>query len=291
MNHMKNKQKGFVAPLVIIMIAILSIGISVFYYKNKKVDLLIPTGTNTPSDQHTSTTSTNRIEIKPSTPVQNTKTTSKLKITYPNNGENIKIGNKVGITWTNSSISSKGNVTIYLIQNLSGCFNLKSGQACLAVVDPEIILASNISNTNTYSWTPTNKGNYYLRICMGSEKTSSSCDTSDSLITVLDPIEMANKIPVISNVTGPTNLKINENGIWTIVANDPEGQKISYSMSITQTLPIQTNPSKIAGIKSTEPYSSSINWKFDKAGTYLLEFTASDFYGKNATSSIKVNVQ
>ena len=41
MNHMKNKQKGFVVPLVIVMIAILAIGSSVYYYKNKKVDLLI----------------------------------------------------------------------------------------------------------------------------------------------------------------------------------------------------------------------------------------------------------
>lgn len=214
-----------------------------------------------------------------------------FSIVYPNGGENIKIGDRVGITWKNSSISTKKNVTIYLIQNLSGCFNLKSGQSCLAVVDPETIIASNIANTGFYSWTTTNKGSYYLKICMGLEKTVSSCDTSDELFTVVDPIEMADKAPIISNIKGDTNLKVNENGTWTVFATDPEGKKISYSMSVTKTHPVQTNPSKIVGIKPAELYSPVINWKFDQVGTYLLEFTASDFYGKTATSNMTVTVQ
>lgn len=288
---MKNQQKGFIIPLVVIVIAILAIGGGVYVYKNKKTNVYIPKNINTQFDQNVSSTSTNQVEIKPLVPVQNTQAVSKLTIIYPNGGENIKIGDRVNITWKNSNFYTNSNITIYLIQNLSGCFNLKAGQTCLGIVDPETILASNISNTGVYSWSTANKGNYYIKICAGLEKTASSCDKSDDLFTVVDPVEVADKVPTISSVTGPTNLKVNENGTWTVVATDPEGQKISYSMSVTKIYPVQTNPSKIVGIKPTEAYSSVINWKFDQSGTYMLEFTASDFYGKVATSSMTVNVQ
>ncbi len=277
---MKNQQKGFIIPLVIVILAIFAIGGGVYVYKNNKTEVSTPI-----------TTPTHQVETKPSVPTQNTQVFSKFSITYPNGGERIKIGDKVNIAWKNSSVSSKEDVTIYLIRNLSGCFNLKPGQVCLAVVDPETILASNIPNTGYYSWTPTNKGSYYLKICMGSEKTTSTCDTSDGLFTVIDPIEEANKPPIISNVTGPINLKVNENGTWTVAATDPEGQKISYSMSVTKISPAPATPSKIVGIKPTEPYSSIINWKFDQTGTYLLEFTASDFYGKTTTSNMTITAQ
>lgn len=287
---MKNQQKVFI-PLIILIVAILAIGGGAFVYKNNKTEAPTPITIKTPSNQNTSTSPTDPAETRSSIPAQNTQVITKFLITYPDGGENIKIGDKVNITWKNSSVSSKKNITIYLIKNLSGCFNLKPGQVCLTVVDPETILASSISNTGNYSWAPTNKGSYYLKVCMGSEKTTSSCDTTDGLFTVIDPVEIADKAPIISNVTGPTNLKVSENGTWAISATDPEGQRISYSMSVTKTYPNQTTPSKIVGIKPVEPYSSVINWKFDQVGTYLLEFTASDFYGKTTTSNMTITVQ
>lgn len=275
---MKICKKGFVTPVLLAILVTLVIG-GLYVYANKKAE------------------TTGFVDVQPVqfNKIPQTIDDGKPSITIlsPNGGESLHIGLRKNITWKTNNFSTGEVVSIYLIQNLSGCFNLKPGYSCQPVIDPENVIVSNTASPGQYQWTPRATGNYYIRICKGLEKTL--CDTSDSLFTILDPVKEAayssDKAPAITSISGPTSLKINEAGIWAVNAADSDGQNISYSMSVTKTYPAPATPSKIVGIKPSETYSSKINWKFNQSGTYLLEFTASDFYGKTASTSMVVNVQ
>lgn len=96
-----------------------------------------------------------------------------------------------------------------------------------------------------------------------------------------------NKPPTISGFSGPTTLKVNETGTWTVKASDPEGQVLSYSVSwgdeaqtaqgLMTALPVFTQTATF-----THAYSSP--------GTYMVTVIARDVAGKEARVSITVQV-
>lgn len=95
------------------------------------------------------------------------------------------------------------------------------------------------------------------------------------------------KAPNIYGFSGPTTLKTNETGTWTVKASDPEGQQLSYYISwgdegqyasgIQTSLPVFTQTATF-----THAYSSP--------GTYTVKVIARDAEGKEAQSSITVRV-
>lgn len=97
----------------------------------------------------------------------------------------------------------------------------------------------------------------------------------------------SSKAPTISGFSGPTNLRVNETGTWTVKASDPEGQQLSYYVSwgdevqyasgISTSLPVFTQTSAF-----THTYST--------AGTYVVSVVARDVDGKEAKVSITVKV-
>jgi len=135
--------------------------------------------------------------IASSTPITTPKVKGPITLISPNGGESLTIGTKSNVQWTTTSTSTSPKISIYLKSNISGCFNLQPGQACLTVVDPEFIIASNIQNSGSFQWTvgsttvatdslyradaATVQSDYYMVVCKGTEKPNTgACDTSDA---------------------------------------------------------------------------------------------------------------
>lgn len=94
--------------------------------------------------------------------------------------------------------------------------------------------------------------------------------------------------PAINGVSGPTSLKVNEQGIWTIKASDPEKGNLSYYVEWGEStydrlgMPLRFPP--------TYSKTSTVTHAYMKAGIYNVSFTVVDDKGQSSTTSISVNV-
>ncbi len=181
-------------------------------------------------------------KFAPITPKTTIDTKPTITVLSPNGGEKWDNVSAKTISWK-TNIASNESVTIYAIQNLSGCFNLKPSYGCLPVIDPENVIASNIANSGKYQWIPNVTGNYYIRICKGSEKTI--CDTSDTVFTVVDSTLIKPSINVLSPNGGETwKIGTQQTIRWSLAGNIPSGYKIGIFLDggfITQLNASSTN--------------------------------------------------
>lgn len=94
--------------------------------------------------------------------------------------------------------------------------------------------------------------------------------------------------PVISDVSGPTTLKIGETGTWTVQASDPENGPLSYSVvwgdEMAVPVPLSTTPS--AGVQQTATFTHA----YAQAGTYYPKFKVTDNAGQSNSTSLSVVV-
>ena len=103
------------------------------------------------------------------------------------------------------------------------------------------------------------------------------------------PITEPNQPPVIHGVSGPTTLKINETGTWTVQASDPEQGILTYSVvwgdEVQAALPLMP-PYK----PSTYTQTATFTHSYSKAGVYTPTFMITDNQGLSAKTGISVNV-
>ena len=100
--------------------------------------------------------------------------------------------------------------------------------------------------------------------------------------------DSTSKAPTISGFSGPTTLKANETGTWTVKASDPEGQELSYLISWGD-----EGDYTASGIMTSQPVftqTSSFTHTYAKPGVYMVQVTARDSEGKEAKVSITVKV-
>ncbi len=97
-----------------------------------------------------------------------------------------------------------------------------------------------------------------------------------------------NQLPVISGVSGPTTLKINETGTWTVKASDPEQGALTYSVVWGDELIY--GASTLAPKSTTYTQTATFTHSYSKAGIYNPSFTVTDDKGLSAKTSISVNV-
>ena len=98
----------------------------------------------------------------------------------------------------------------------------------------------------------------------------------------------SNQPPTISGVSGPTTLKVNEIGTWTVKASDPEQGVLSYSVFWGD----ETTTGLYSPAQKNWSYTQSATFthSFSKAGAYNPTFTVTDNQGLSAKTSISVNV-
>jgi hypothetical protein len=96
----------------------------------------------------------------------------------------------------------------------------------------------------------------------------------------------ANEPPVITAASGPTNLKINETGTWSIQANDPDGNSLTYKVDWGDLQKTEEDTSSMSLIDQTATFTHSDS----KAGDYTITFTVTDISGDSASSSLTIQV-
>lgn len=97
----------------------------------------------------------------------------------------------------------------------------------------------------------------------------------------------SSKAPTISGFSGPTTLRLNETGTWTVRASDPDGGQLSYYVSWGDEIQYAS------GISTSLPVftqSSSFTHAYSTAGTYVVTVVARDVDGTEAKVSITVKV-
>jgi len=95
-----------------------------------------------------------------------------------------------------------------------------------------------------------------------------------------------NKPPVIDSATGPTQLKVNESGTWTIKAHDPENGYLSYSVKWGDEAIYFAPQSSDFASKQTTTFTHT----YSKVGTYTVEFTVTDDQKQTAKSTMTIRV-
>lgn len=105
---------------------------------------------------------------------------------------------------------------------------------------------------------------------------------------IVPPIPVSRGVPVIDGVEGPSILKLNEEGTWTIKAHDPEKGSLRYSVDWgdNRETPIPLKPFQL----QEQPQTTTFTHQYSSTGIYTVRFTVTDTQGLSAKSSITVNV-
>ncbi len=97
----------------------------------------------------------------------------------------------------------------------------------------------------------------------------------------------SNRTPVITSVSGPVSLAINQTGTWTIRASDVDSNTLTYSVmwgDEGQMRAMMASPIISSGQTATFTHS------YAAAGTYTVVFHVMDSSGNTATSTLTVSV-
>jgi hypothetical protein len=121
---MKNSKKGFIVPVLLVIIALLVIGGGVYVYKNKKVEVpaVVDTGT-----QQTNTQTSPVVNTQTNNPPAQTDTS--FKVLSPKAGDSWKIGSVYSVKFQNLP---KGSFVQGWLQDKNGA---NTGTASIGVID------------------------------------------------------------------------------------------------------------------------------------------------------------
>ncbi|MBU0636807.1 MAG: PKD domain-containing protein [Patescibacteria group bacterium] len=112
---------------------------------------------------------------------------------------------------------------------------------------------------------------------------------NNSEILIKDSVSI-NQPPVIFDVSGPTILKVNEAGIWTIKANDPENGQLTYSV-VWGDEDVSSGGAQLMPKYFDNTQTTTFTHSYRKAGNYTPTFTVTDNQGLSAKTSISINVE
>ena len=107
-----------------------------------------------------------------------------------------------------------------------------------------------------------------------------------------DPVPPTYQSPVISGVSGPQSLNVNQQGTWTVIAYDTNKGIGNLSYSVLwgdeelgpQNVPIASSPLRTAEQNATFTHA------YYYAGNFTPTFTVTNFGGQKAQTSLSVNV-
>ena len=101
--------------------------------------------------------------------------------------------------------------------------------------------------------------------------------------------DSANRPPVISGLSGPTSLTLNEQGTWKIDASDPENGNLSYSVTWGDEWAIAGAP-RASSAEYSIVQSTTFTHSYAYAGTYTVVVVVRDSAGGEAKATATVQV-
>jgi hypothetical protein len=193
---MKNQQKGFIVPLLVLIIAVLAIGGGAYVYTQNKEATQTPVSTTPTSTTTTSThspsassSSTVKAKVNSTTPTPTNSVEPSLTLTNPvpptsSAKISLMFGDSISVSWTSSHLKENG------VQNIGIYLKATNGELCQLSVVP--IDAPSTSVTIPTVCKGTNKKlvpDIYKLVIYGANDLSSSVGmdtTHGSLISVLE---------------------------------------------------------------------------------------------------------
>ncbi len=97
-------------------------------------------------------------------------------------------------------------------------------------------------------------------------------------------------VPVISGVSGPQSLNINQTGTWTVTASDPSGENLTYSVDWGDSGVFCTSSTPCPTSSQVSQQSATFTHSYTSAGTYTPMFIVTNSKGGKARTSLSVNV-
>ncbi|HIH30131.1 TPA: hypothetical protein HA243_01920 [Candidatus Micrarchaeota archaeon] len=99
------------------------------------------------------------------------------------------------------------------------------------------------------------------------------------------PPPSGNQAPVITGVSGPSSLKVGEQGTWSVSAYDPEGKQLSYYVTWGD-----ESSGSGAGQLIAASQTATLTHIYYTAGNFRPTFKVADSQGASATATVSVNV-
>ncbi|PCI30044.1 hypothetical protein COB52_01885 [Candidatus Kaiserbacteria bacterium] len=99
-----------------------------------------------------------------------------------------------------------------------------------------------------------------------------------------------NSSPVISGFSGPTTLRTNQTGTWTIKASDSLGGNLTYKIDWGENTYSSAYDSVLGFIRSNFIQSTTFTHSYTNAGTYTVKITVRNGSGREAQTSTTVKV-
>ncbi len=97
--------------------------------------------------------------------------------------------------------------------------------------------------------------------------------------------------PVISSVSGPTSLRVNENGMWQVVSSyNQSGTRLTYSVIFGDEPTYYSYGSLQTPTPTYVNNTGTFNHSYLRSGVYTLTFTVTNDSGQSTRSTLTVNV-
>ena len=118
---------------------------------------------------------------------------------------------------------------------------------------------------------------------------SGPTDGSNSPFTITSGTS-TNRPPMISGLTAPTTLNVNQMGTWTVNSNDQENGPITYSVAWGDEVTCSSGYCVSTGSVSSVSQTSTFTHSYSRAGTYRVIVTVQDASGAGAQTTATVQV-
>lgn len=215
--------------------------------------------------------------------------TAKMKISAPTSKDAWMLGEVRAIKWETSESLKDKTVTIALGFRTPAC--VYSNPPCLIALVAPYTIAKQVANTGQYSWVvPTNlpsmyRGKQVIMITVDNTETRGESEE----FTMLEKETARNTPPVISAVSGPEKLEVNEQGTWKVNAYDPDGKYLSYEVNWGDVyLEPVTQPNMPAFLRIEN--EATFTHKYVNPGIYSVTIVVRDESGAVARSTREVIV-
>ncbi len=177
------------------------------------------------------------------------------------------------ITWTTDEASDSKvfySTTTPVDINSSSVLSVSDG----AMVTAHTINLASLTANTTYYFVVQSKDS------AGNKGTSTeySFKTNTSTTTL--------KMPNITGLSAPTVLDVAEVGTWKVLASDPANGTLSYAVDWGDGEYDNAQSAKSTSFTQTSTFTHA----YDKAGTYTAKFTVSNASGKDAVTTVTVNI-
>ena len=204
-----------------------------------------------------------------------------ITVLSPNGGEVWQIGKNYGIKWVSSGLQNNNKIYIDLVKPSE----TMSGGSFATIVAR---IATNITDTGIFSWTiPQNiplASNYKILI---ENEGGEVLDKSDSYFKI---VSSSTNPPVISGISGPQSLNVNQMGTWTVNASDSSGGNLSYSVIWGDEVLPQCSHFGCPASSTTSQQSATFTHTYSFAAAFNPTFTVTNSSGQSAKTSLSVNV-